>query len=1025
MPIFNNILVGSSGQATGYDIDQSLRFEDGGPAYMDRTPSSAGNRKTWTWSSWVKRGNLGSIQNVFAFGAASADQVTLAIHTDKISFTVIHGNTTTVEYVTTQVLRDPSAWYHIVVSGDTTPASPLFKVYLNGEQVTAFGTSTNSAAQDGEYAANNTVVHRIGERAFSSSLPFDGYLAEVHWIDGQALTPASFAESNSATNQWLPLEYTGSYGTNGFYQSYSATELANSFTDSSSSSHTITANGDVANSRAQEKIGTSSIKFDGTGDYLSVADSTDWNIFGSGDWTTETWVKLDNHSQAEHLFGQYEDSSNKWEISHNGAGSNNGLEFGLKSGGSWVISSGYASGGSGEITDTNWHHVALVKNSNTYTLYLDGTALSNTITDTDTDDISGPLSIGQNGASGSYLTGYMDEIRISNSARYTGAFTPSTTAFVADSNTKLLIHSDFDGGLGADSSGNENDFSATNLVATDQVLDSPTNNYCTLSPLWVPPQAPSARGKLSEGNLSVSSPDTSSSGYNGATLGTIGVASGKWYFEYYAASANYPAIGIAKTDYNQNFATTNVGNRVWLDGGDLYGTGSSASGTTWTTGDIVGCAVDMDNGKMWFSKNGTFISSGDPAAGSNAQFSDLLSGSDMSSFVTPFWSDVNWGTTDSGVLNFGQDSSFAGAKTSGAAGSDFYYTPPTGYKALNSSNLDDPAIALPTDHFDTTLYTGTGATKSISSLAFAPDFTWIKSRDNSYLHNLQDSVRGAGESLFSNNTDAETTDADSITSFDSDGWTMGADDSSWTVNKSGPTYAGWAWKGGGTASSNSDGSITSSVSANTTAGFSIVSWTGNLTSNTIGHGLSQAPELIIVKDRAGVRGWPTNTTNITGTANQYLLLNDPDSVATSAAYWGAAPGASTFTVGDSGNTNSASAMIAYCFHSVPGFSKVGSYEGNNDADGAFIYTGFKPAMVIIKELDASRSWVMFDNKRNPYNEVTTDLKPDSDSSEGTSRNLDFLSNGIKMRESSAYINDALTYIYIAFAESPFKTSNAR
>jgi len=222
------------GNAAGYDIEQSLRFDDGGPAYMDRTPSSAGNRKTWTWSSWVKRGNLGSIQDIFVFGAANTDQVVLAIHTDKISFSVIVGNTTTVEYVTTQVLRDPSAWYHIVVSGDTTPASPLFKVYLNGEQVTDFSTSTNIAAQNLDTQANNTVVHRIGERAFSSSHPFDGYLAEVHWIDGQALTPASFGETNSATNQWVPIEVTGmTYGTNGFYLPFSSTELANSFTDSS------------------------------------------------------------------------------------------------------------------------------------------------------------------------------------------------------------------------------------------------------------------------------------------------------------------------------------------------------------------------------------------------------------------------------------------------------------------------------------------------------------------------------------------------------------------------------------------------------------------------------------------------------------------------------------------------------------------------------------------------------------------------------------------------------------------------
>ena len=270
----------------GYDIEQSLRFEDGGPAYLSRTPSSAGNRKTWTWSSWVKRGNLGSVQNIFVFGAANTDQVTLAIHTDKISFSVIVGNTTTVEYVTTQVLRDPSAWYHIVVSGDTTPGSPLFKVYLNGEQVTDFSTSTNSAAQNLDTQANNTVVHRIGERAFSSSQPFDGYLAEVHWIDGTALTPASFGKTDSSTNQWIPKQVTGlTYGTNGFYLKYSATELTNSFTDSAEG-HGITANGDVHTDTSVKKIGTASAQFDGTGDYLSTA-SLGMGL--TGDYTIECW----------------------------------------------------------------------------------------------------------------------------------------------------------------------------------------------------------------------------------------------------------------------------------------------------------------------------------------------------------------------------------------------------------------------------------------------------------------------------------------------------------------------------------------------------------------------------------------------------------------------------------------------------------------------------------------------------------------------------------------------------------------
>jgi hypothetical protein len=240
----------------------------------------------------------------------------------------------------------------------------------------------------------------------------------------------------------------------------------------------------------------------------------------------------------------------------------------------------------------------------------------------------------------------------------------------------------------------------------------------------------------------------------------------------------------------------------------------------------------------------------------------------------------------------------------------------------------------------------TGGTRSLTGLGFQPDFTWIKSRSNTYQHMLFDSVRGATKYLVSDATDAEATDATQLTAFDSDGFSLGSGS---VVNGTSATFVGWNWKAGGTASSNGNGSITSSVSANTTAGFSIVNWNGTEASATVGHGLSQAPELIIVKDvdTAG-RNWPTNIENITGTANQYLFLNTTAEQATSAAYWGGTPGASVFTVGDSANTNDDASMIAYCFHSVEGYSKVGSYVGNGATDGPFIYTGFRPAFIMVK-----------------------------------------------------------------------------
>ncbi|MDP6584002.1 MAG: hypothetical protein QF535_05055, partial [Anaerolineales bacterium] len=383
MPVLQTGLAKSA--AADYTIDQSLRFDDGDSAKLTRTPGTPTSARIGTLSWWMKQGKIEECSWGMSNYSDESNRVSISTSSHALNmFGKVGGTASKPNLTTSQLFRDPSAWYHIVYSIDVTQAtaSDRIKLYVNGEQVTSF-SGESYPDQNVDFPLFSKTNMLIGARyAGSITQHTDGYMAEFHYVDGTALDASSFGETDAATNQWKPIEVTGlTYGTNGFYQKYSSTGT-NSFTDSSSSAHTITANGDVTNSRAQKKIGSSSIKFDGTGDYLSLADSSDWNIFGSGNWTTETWVKLDNHSQAEHLFGQYASGTSKWEIAHNGAGTNNGLSFGLKIGsgaGSWVIDSGYASGGSGEITDTDWHHVALVKNSTTYTLYLDGTALDNTV----------------------------------------------------------------------------------------------------------------------------------------------------------------------------------------------------------------------------------------------------------------------------------------------------------------------------------------------------------------------------------------------------------------------------------------------------------------------------------------------------------------------------------------------------------------------------------------------------------------------------------------------------------------------
>ena len=325
------------------------------------------------------------------------------------------------------------------------------------------------------------------------------------------------------------------------------------------------------------------------------------------------------------------------------------------------------------------------------------------------------------------------------------------------------------------------------------------------------------------------------------------------------------------------------------------------------------------------------------------------------------------------------------------------------------------------EHFETTTYTG-GAT-DVSTLNFKPDFVWAKKRSGSENHGLFDAVRGATKTLSSNATSAESTRSGSLTSFDNDGWSMGGSDG--IISASGSTYVGWAWKANGAGSSNTDGTITSTVSANTSSGFSIVSYTGNGTSGaTVGHGLGSAPKMIITKTLSTVDSWYVYSESLGNTKR--LGLNDTSSEATSSTYWNSTtPTSSVFTLGNnSGNNGSGTAMIAYCFAEKQGYSKFGSYVGNGSSDGSFCYLGFKPAFIMTKSSNLSNShWTIFDNKRPSYNSAYR-IYPNDSITESTSEALDILSNGFKLRNTSTTNNGSgSTYIYMAFAEAPLVGSN--
>ena len=329
-----------------------------------------------------------------------------------------------------------------------------------------------------------------------------------------------------------------------------------------------------------------------------------------------------------------------------------------------------------------------------------------------------------------------------------------------------------------------------------------------------------------------------------------------------------------------------------------------------------------------------------------------------------------------------------------------------------------------------TLYTGTGATLAISnavnSISFQPDWVWVKGRSGATDHALYDSVRGTTKDLVSNSTAAETTQATGLTAFGSAGFTVGA---LAKMNTNAATYVGWQWKAGTTSASNTDGSITSTVSVGATQGFSVVTYTGTGANATVGHGLGVAPKMIIVKQRSAVQSWPVYHTSI-GSAN-VIYLDLTNASAASTAWQSTTPTPTVFSIGTSAATNTnAGTYVAYCFSEVAGYSKFGSYTGNGSTDGPFVFCGFRPRYLLVKASSgtnaATANWIVWDSSRDTYNKMTDYLSPNLSQAEATGPDIDFLSNGFKLRNSGTGTNESgTTYIYMAVAENPFKLSLAR
>ena len=934
MSFYDAIRVGASG-AGDYEVERSLRFNDDDSPYLSRTPSSAGNTKTFTFSAWVKRSNLGRGVILGVSTAVGSQEGGIEFDGDIIRCYQYTGSFN-FRIRTNAQYRDPTAWLHIVFAFDTTQASSgnRAKLYVNGEQVTDLNANEQPSQNFDSGFLNTTTEHRIGQLAGSHK--FDGYMAEINFIDGFQYDSSYFGETNADTGQWNPKKYTGSYGSNGFYLNF-----------------------------------------------------------------------LDNSG------------------------------------------------------------------------------------------------------------------------------TTATT-------------------LGKDSSGNGHNFTPNNFSVSagegnDSLEDTPTLNYPTLNSRDIGFTTQSQM-VFSNGNLNV----RAESGKWASTRGTFHVKTGKWYWEVKCVLAGglRPFIGIIEstvrlasnqTEQSNELGATSTGIVYW--GLDRIRGGANTSGyttnvPTLATNDIVGVALDMDNKKVFFSKNGTFFASQDPAnsSGELVGFSTTMQNATIAPAVQVY------NNTSEAAMNFGQRA--------------FDYTPPTGYKKLNSANLPDPTILLPNKHFDILLYSGNGGTQSITGLEFQPDWVWAKRRNGSNSNVLFDAVRGATKELITNSTGAETTETTALTSFDSNGFSVGSNGG---VNDGSGSYVAWNWNagdtdsatytvkvvsdsgnkyrfndygtsavtldlaeggtytfdqsdssmsshpmqlsttangthGGGSAystgvtyeldgstvtasafisgfssassrkliitvaasaptlyyycyyhsgmggavntnstlgSSNFDGTIQTTVKANTTAGFSIATWDsdGSGSPTSFGHGLGVKPDFLIIANRSSSGNRQCWLSTFSNQTNNFISFNreDTGTETAGAAMWGTID-SSVVSFRHSANSSNTNAMVGYFFNSVEGYCKFGEYTGNGSTNGVFVFLGFRPSLLLFRRTNGTGNWYLLDSKRNPFNYVNGRIKAESSNSESTSHNVaSFLSNGFKIENQydGSWNGNGDKYMFLAFAESPFKNSRAR
>ena len=1113
-PLF---LATTAGAAGDFEISRSLRFNSADSAYLNRTPSSASNRKTFTWSGWVKKSASSETNTkpLFAVnGGSSATQFTFRFDNSTDDTLRVENNFAVGSPGgrTVAVFRDFSGWMHVVLAMDTTQANATsgLKIYVNGVLQTLQNTVWT---QNIDTEVNTTNAHFIGTENTTNRY-FDGYLADVNFIDGQALDPTSFGAFDD-NGVWQAIDTAGlTFGTNGFRLKF-ADNSSNAAlgTDSSGNSNTWTVNNLTTaaglNPTAQQNFDV--VTYTGNGGTQSISslafqpdfvwiknrtDATSHMLFDSVRGVQKVIYSNATTQEQPAAISVTAFNSNGFTVGSanevNGSGDNM-VAWAWKAGGAASsntdgsitssVSANTSYGfsivsytGDGSGTDTIGHglnaapSLVITKSRGTtgsWRVFTDvgGTLKLGNLNNTDAfvnATVSAPtssvFSIDGNSNAGTTHIAYCWS-EVAGFSKFGTVSTGSDPVVVTGFKPRFLIvrRSDTGGNwnifdterspggtsqiwLEANNSGAENNnsngqiefldngfkliggdvdpsggtaiyaaFAATlpDSAGIDSLVDTPSNaaeptdtgaggevvgNYATLNPL----NKHTSNNILSNGNL-----EFTTSGSDGCLQeSTIGMSSGKFYFEVvYSASGTGQLAGIRKSgsrNYDNSYIYTGTANKY-------TNAGSGASyGATLANGDVIGTAFDADNGTLTFYKNG--VSQGTAFTGISGTYSFFVG---------------SFGGPPTGIVNFGQRA--------------FAHTAPSGYKALCTTNLPTPTIADGSQYFDTKLWTGDGSSSSrnITGLSFSPDFVFIKNRSSAYSHTLYDQIRGVGPNtaLASNTTGAEGSLSDGSTfgylsAFNSNGFSIikGSDATSY-VNGSGQAYVAWAWDAGTSTVTNNDGSVASQVRAQPSVGFSIVTYTGSGSSTaSYGHGLNAEPHMIIVKRRDSADNWYVYFKDLGN--GKYLNLNTTSAAGTLSNYWGTVNNtvfSQTYTTAGPNNGN----QVAYCFAPVAGYSAMGSYTGNGSTDGPFVYTGFRPSWILIKNInDGIRTWDLYDSARGNYNPVGPYLFPNASNAESNSTRIDILSNGFKLRTTSNGINPAAghTMIYAAFAENPFQAN---